>query len=160
MNALVNFERPQMARSLARGDTRDTLDRAHLFRLALGSIYGLNLLAAIALVLFNSEAVFPPDYARSDLALAAALWFCIAAITTLRTPESILLQAKGNFRDLAFASFVSCAVSVVLVVSLLLMASTVWSLAGILAGQAILAIQIWRLSGAWRKSLRPDTQTD
>jgi len=160
MNALSNFERPPLARAVAAGQIDAALDRVRGFRLAMVGIYAATLVAAAALMLTAPRAVFPEPYAAADVGVGVALWFAIAAITLVRAPESILLQAAGRLRDLAFAGIASCAASIAAVLLLLLVAPPVWSLAGILLGQAILALHTWRLAAQWRRAHAASAQPE
>lgn len=152
-NALGNFERPPLAAALSNGRYDDAFDRVSTLRRMLFVIYGMTLLLAGGLWIWLPDTIFPPEYDRGTLIAGLTLWFLIAGLTTARTPESLLLQALGEFRPLAWASAVSGGLSVVLVVGLLLIAAPVWSLAGVLAGQAVMAALLFRKAANARQAL-------
>ena len=137
INALTDFERPQMARQIGSGDWAGARSSARFFRLAL---IGGWLLTGVAILVLMREAprlLFPPQYAMADLEFATAMWIAIAALRVLWTPDSVLLQGAGAFRPLALASVVSSVVSVTGVLGLLLLGGPLWSLGGLLIGEIV-----------------------
>ena len=148
-NALTDFERPQLARLLAAGRFQEA-DRAILFfRLMLLMAWVGTVGLAALLMRFAPQALFPPQYDRPQLALGAWLWLAVAFVRLLRTPESVLLQASGQFRALAHASLISCGVSVAAVTVLLVTAGPVWSIVGVLAGEIVFAVWTRRQKTQW-----------
>lgn len=150
MNALTDFERPQMARQLDAGNFGGALHSLRTFRIAMIGIWALTALAAAALIIFAPRLIFPERYAINYLAVAAALWMAVAGIRSLRTADSVLLQAGGVFRELAYASMISSGVSVLAVIALLVWGGPLWSIAGILVGEVVYAAWIWREAARWR----------
>jgi O-antigen/teichoic acid export membrane protein len=69
----------------------------------------------------------------------------VALVRILRTPESTVLQASGEFRPLAVVTVYSAAVSIVAVVFMLWAGGLLWSIVGILIGEMLCGILIWRL---------------
>lgn len=151
MNALTDFERPQMARQLDAGSFDGALHSLRTFRIAMIGIWALTALAAAALIAFAPRLIFPERYAIDYLAVAAALWMAVAGMRSLRTADSVLLQAGGVFRELAYASMVSSGVSVLVVIALLVWGGPLWSIAGILVGETVYAGWIWREAARWRR---------
>ena len=150
MNALTDFERPQMARQLDAGRLDGALHSLRMFRFALVTIWVGTAIAAAALMVYAPRLIFPERYSVEYLATGAALWMAVAGMRSLRTPDSVLLQAGGMFRELAYASVISSGVSVTAVVVLLVVGGPLWSIAGILIGETIYAAWIWRQAGRWR----------
>jgi hypothetical protein len=151
-NALTEFERPQMARQLADGRRNETFATMRFFRIMLIAAWAATVLAALALMRYAPGALFPKDYDRGYLITGTLLWLAIAGVRTLRTAESVLLQAAGQFRALAHASMISCGVSIIGVVGLLLVGGPLYSLVGVLLGEAVFALWIWRAKGRWQAS--------
>lgn len=148
MNALSDFERPRMAR-LVSAREGDTVRRAMSeFTLTLMLVWFSSVIGAIVLLLWWPSAVVPAQYALRDFAIGVSLWFVVALVRILRTPAGVLLQASGNFRELAHASYASCAVSVVTVLGLILWAGAIWSVLGIFLGEVVVAWMIWKISGS------------
>jgi putative peptidoglycan lipid II flippase len=69
----------------------------------------------------------------------------------VRTPDSVLLQAAGEFQALARTTYLSSAVSVLSTLGLLLAFGPIASLAGILAGDLVMTAQILSLARRWRR---------
>lgn len=153
MNALTDFERPQMARQLGKGDKEGAAGSMRALRLALIGVWAVCALIGLALMRYAPLALFPARYEMGVLAVGVALWLAISGLRSLRTPDSVLLQAAGQFRPLAHASFWSCGISVMAVWGLLETMGPVWSLLGILAGEAVAAMIVWRQGKAWREGV-------
>ncbi|WP_441234167.1 hypothetical protein [Bradyrhizobium sp. 930_D9_N1_4] len=151
MNALTDFERPQMARQLDAGSFDGALHSLRTFRIAMIGIWALTAVAAVALIALAPRLVFPERYAIDYVAAAAALWMAVAGMRSLRTADSVLLQAGGVFRELAYASMISSGVSVLAVIALLFWVGPLWSIAGILIGEVVYAAWIWREAALWRR---------
>jgi O-antigen/teichoic acid export membrane protein len=154
MNALTDFERPQMARQLDAGHFDGALHSLRTFRIALIGIWVATALAAAALIVYWPRLIFPERYAINYLTVAAVLWMAVAGMRSLRTADSVLLQAGGIFRELAHASMISCIISVLAVIALLAWGGPLWSIAGILIGEAVYAAWIWREAARWKARQR------
>lgn len=151
MNALTDFERPHMARQMGKGDTDGAVGSMRALRMALIAVWMFCAFIGLALMHYAPLVIFPARYEMGVLVVGVALWFAISGVRSLRTPESVLLQAAGQFRPLAYASFWSCAISVLAVWVLLVTMGPVWSLLGILAGEVVSALIVWRQGKAWRE---------
>lgn len=153
MNALTEFERARMARQLGASDVAGARASARDFRLALIATWIATAAATALLLAYRPGIVFPTQYSRPFLVAGSALWMAVAAVRLLRMPESCLLQAGGVFRPLALASVWASAISVVGVSVLLLAGGTLWSIVGILLGEAVFAAWIWRETRLWLRRL-------
>lgn len=149
-NALTEFERPQMARQLAAGQTGEALATTRFFRIMLIGAWAATVVVALVLMRYAPGALFPKTYDRGYLMIGTLLWLAIAGVRTARTPESVLLQAAGQFKPLAHASMISCGVSIIGVLGLLLLGGPLYSLVGVLLGEAVFAVWIWRAKERWR----------
>ncbi|MDB5622649.1 MAG: hypothetical protein JWR39_1212, partial [Devosia sp.] len=144
MNALTDFERPQLVRLLAgTGNAAALRGAVGFFRLALLLVWAGCLAAALAVLIWQPRLLFPEQYQLDIIWTGALLWLGIALIRTLRTPDSVLLQAGGEFRTLAFASVVSCGISIGIVAVMVAQGNLVFSLLGIALGEAVFAVGIW-----------------
>jgi O-antigen/teichoic acid export membrane protein len=151
LSALCDVERPFMALSIAGGETAKAERCMREFRAMGAAIWvGTVLLCACVLGWFP-EALSKQNYRPGDVAAVVALWAAIMAMRLLRTPESVLLQAAGEFRVLARTTYLSSAVSVGLTLGLLLTFGAVASLAGILAGDAVMTVQVLLAARRWRR---------
>ena len=150
MNALTEFERAQMARQI--GDKRIDLAVASMrfFRSVLMGGWVVTGIGVAVLLQYFPRLIFPDHYSLSLLTMGAALWMAVAGVRLLRTPDSALLQAAGAFRPLAFASVVSSGISIVAVVVLVATNGALWSIAGVLIGEIVLAYWIRRQARRWQ----------
>ena len=151
-NALTDFERPQMARQISDGRIDLARRGVSLFRFALMAMWAATAVAAWLVLAYAPRLLFPAQYELHVLAIGAALWMSVAAIRLLRQPDSVLLQAAGRFRPLAYASVASCGISISAVALLLLFSGPLWSIAGIFLGELVCAIMIWRQARRWREA--------
>jgi O-antigen/teichoic acid export membrane protein len=145
MNALSEWERPRMAAAIAQGRMGDVRRAARHFRLALAAAWLGTAALAVAVLALAPRLIFPPQYDLRFVTQAAALWMLVALVRILRTPESTVLQASGEFRPLAVVTVYSAAVSIVAVVFMLWAGGLLWSIVGILIGEMLCGILIWRL---------------
>ena len=108
-----------------------------LFRRVLLAVW-LLLLAVVALLFaFNPRILFPSSYRIDDLMTCAALWLAVGAMSVVRAPESTLLQAAGAFRQLSTATLFAAVASVLAVFILVVVIGPIWSVGGVLLGQAV-----------------------
>lgn len=145
MNTLGEFERPRLARAIVRdADPSELRGTVRIAWLVLAVAWlGTAFLAAVLLA-YKPYLIFPPAYERGDLVTGVSLWLAVAAARCWRAPESTLLQAAGRFRGLAWASLMSCWISVAGVVAALLLAGPLASLGGVLLGEIVFAIWVTR----------------
>lgn len=160
VNALSEYERAQMARSIGNDDISGARHAVSGFRNMLGVVWIATALATAALLIFAPRLLFPVHYPLQDLGIGASLWLAVAAVRFARAPESSLLQAGGAFRPLAFASVYSCAFSMLGVLVLLLLFGPLWSILGTLVGELVFAAWTWREARRWgERKLRPVART-
>jgi hypothetical protein len=152
MNALSEYERAQMARHLGEQRTDLALSAVKLFRVALAVTLVTTAVASTLLLWLAPRLVFPAQYGLGVLSIGTALWMTVSAARLARLPESVLLQAAGAFRVLAFASVLSSVGSVVSVIALMALFGPLWSIAGILFGELLMAIWIFRQAARWRST--------
>jgi len=150
MNALSEFERPQMARQIASRDLRSAQRSARMFLCVLALTWALTAAGGVLLVVYSPEVIFPSEYSHSYLIAGMALWLGVTFMRILRTPDSVLLQAAGMFRWLAHASIISSVVSIAAVTILLVLGGPLWSLGGVLLGEAVFAAWTWYQARRWR----------
>ena len=155
MNALSEFERPQIARKLASGNSQDVAKTIRFFRYILMAAWVGTACLGLVLFKFAPQKLFPPQYGLATLILGSILWMLVAGMRQFRTPESVLLQAAGAFRPLANASLLSSVISIVAVLALFRLFGPIWSIAGILAGEMVFAISVWVQSGRYRQGVMP-----
>ncbi len=148
--ALPDMERPKMARHIAAGDIAGAFRSVKEFRTAAGAIWLATILMSGALLIWFPHLVLKKGYDETQAIMVVVLWAAIMAVRTLRTPESVCLQAAGQFRLLAGASGWSSVVSLVATLSLLLVWGPIASLGGILAGDLMFTGRIFALTRKWK----------
>ena len=152
MMALTDFERPALAQQIQSEEIGLITRSLRIFRFTLIVAWVATAIAASMLTIYAPTLIFPARYSADHLPAVAAIWMIIAALRLLRTPESALLQAAGLFRPLAMASVISSGVSVGLVATLLAIGGPLWSLVGIVIGEASCTLWVHRQTYFWRKS--------
>jgi O-antigen/teichoic acid export membrane protein len=150
LSALPDLERPVMARRLAAGDPAGALRSVKEFRTATGAIWLLTVLLAGALLMWFPQLILKKGYDETQIVVVVAIFAAIVAVRTLRMPESVFLQAAGEFRALAGASLWSSLTSIAATLGLLLLAGPVFSLIGILAGDLVMTARIFGLTRDWK----------
>lgn len=148
--ALPDLERPAMARAIAGGNIARACQIVKEFRTAIGAIWLATLLLAGVVLIWFPHLVLKQGYDERQALVVVALFAAIMAIRALCTPESVLLQAAGQFRGLADASLWSSVVSFAATLVLLLTIGPIASLGGILAGEGVMATNIFALSRRWK----------
>jgi O-antigen/teichoic acid export membrane protein len=149
MNALTEFERAQMAREVGGGRLDLAMAAVRFFRMAMIGAWIVTVGAVAVLLRVSPHDVFPSRYPLEFLVIGAALWMLVAGVRLLRAPESTLLQAAGQFRNLALASVISSVFSVAAVLILLFTAGVLWSICGILVGETMYCLWIHRECRRW-----------
>ena len=147
--AIPDRERPIMARQLGNGDHAGARHSVNQFRIAAGAVWFATVIASTALLLWFPNVVLRKGYDPSQALLVLAFFAAITAARTFRTPESVLLQAAGQFRGLASASLAASLVSLGATFVLLLLAGPVYSLLGVLAGELVVTARVLTLSRNW-----------
>jgi hypothetical protein len=151
-SALPDLERPAMARAIAAYDMAAVARVQHHFSWGLAAAWAVNLLACAALLAFFPLLVLKKGYALDDVILVAALSAVIMAVRAWRTPPSVLLQAAGQFKELASIGTISGAVSVAATLILLLTLGPIASLAGILMGELVILFRVRQMARDWWKA--------
>ena len=150
MQALPDAERATMARALVAGKfDQATRAMAHFRVAALCVLAGTAALAA-AIMLFFPEFVLKRGYDETSVVIVICAWIMVMCVRSLRTPDSVLLQAAGEFKSLAAASVRSSLVSVFLTGALLFAFGPLVSLGGILAGE----LTMWQRIAVLGRKLR------
>jgi O-antigen/teichoic acid export membrane protein len=150
LSALPDLERPEMGRRIAAGDKLGALSSVKEFRTAAGAVWLATLLLAGVVLMWFPHLVLKHGYDVGQVLIVLAFWGAITAVRVARTPESVLLQAAGEFRALAAASGWSSLASMAVTLLLMLAFGPVASLGGILIGELVMTSRIFALSGRWK----------
>lgn len=150
-NALGEYERPQMARLIAAGETAELRRTMRLFfwvlMLAWLSAVGL----AVGVLRLAPQLVFPPDYDLSLVGTAALSWIGVTLLILMQVPANIMVQAAGGFRLLARAVIWSSLVNVAVVALALLFLAPVWTIAAMALGWLVDLVLVQRAARRqWR----------
>jgi O-antigen/teichoic acid export membrane protein len=150
LTALPDLERPEIGRRIAAGDKHGALSSVKEFRTAAGAVWLATLLLAGIVLMWFPHLVLKHGYDVRQVLVVLALWGAITAVRVARTPESVLLQAAGEFRALAAASGWSSLASLAITLVLMLVMGPVASLGGILIGELVMTARIFALSHRWQ----------
>ena len=142
-NALMEYERAQMARMVVAKNRSRALSSMRLLRAILLLICLATAMIAVALLLWAPTLLYPSQYAMDMLVVGTACWIAVATIRAVRVPDSALLQAAGQFRRLAYASMFASVISIALVAACLSNAQPIWSIAGMGIGELAMTIWLW-----------------
>jgi hypothetical protein len=144
VNALVEFERARAAHRIARREFAAIAQaRLHLRLLLLAVWIATGVLAGLVI------AFAPAQYMVGKFGLATVmtgtiLWLGVALARLLHAPEGVILLAAGRFRQLAWISGWTAAVSLLAVLGLVQVLTPVHSIAGIVLGEGAFAFAAWR----------------
>jgi hypothetical protein len=119
------------------------------FGYGLAAAWAVNIIACVALLAFLPLLVLKKGYALHDVILVAGLSAVIMAVRAWRTPLAVLLQAAGQFKELAGIGTSSGAVSVAATLILLLAFGPIASLIGILLGELVILFYVRRMTRQW-----------
>lgn len=140
--SLTQLERPALARAMSAGHMDAILPIVRRFTLVLVAIALATALLAAGIMHFAPSLVFKPGLDPHDVMIATAIWSAIMLVLCIQTPLSVVLQAGGQFRELAFASIRACGVTICMVLLLLFAFGSVYSALGVLAGQLVMTADI------------------
>lgn len=150
LTALPDLERPIMARDIAKGNIAHAWRAVKEFRTAAGAVWLATLILAAVILLWYPKLLVKSEYDITQVIVVIAIWATIMAVRSMRTPESVLLQAAGEFRALAMPSVWSSLVSLGATLALLLAFGPVASLLGILIGDLVMTANVIGVTRRWR----------
>lgn len=151
-NALSDFERPQMARSLAARSEGDLLASMRLFQAVLIAIWGVSALVAVGIVRYHPDLIFSPQYDVDVVSFATVSWMVVSFIILLQVPANTMLQAAGDFRSLASATFTSSIINVTAVSLALVWLGPVWTVPALALGWLVDLVLVKRAANRrWRQ---------
>lgn len=150
ITSLTQLERPSLSRAVSAKDIRKARAINRTFLTVLLLIWLAATLAASVVLLARPELIAGQHYDVSELQLAFGFLAAIALLQVIQTPASVFLQAARQFRMLAMASLLASAFSILLAAAFLAAAGPVFSLLGIIAGKALMTLQVLRRSMRWK----------
>lgn len=151
-SALPDLERPAMSRAMAANDMAALSRIQRHFTWGLFATWLVNVIACAAVLAFFPLLVVKKGYALHDVVVVAILSAVIMAVRAWRTPLAVLLQAAGQFKELAGIGTISGTFSVLATLTLLLMLGPIASLGGILVGELVILIRVIQITRSWRRA--------
>lgn len=148
-NALTEFERPRIGRDIGVGRIDRATGALKPFLSTLFFVWVGNVGASAALLCWIPGLLFSEAYAFPTIVAGTALFLLLTLVKVVCAPRSVLLQAAGEFRALAVASLASSMVSLVSVALLLFIVPPVYTLLGVVLGESVYAVLIWRVARRW-----------
>jgi O-antigen/teichoic acid export membrane protein len=152
LTSLTQLERPAVARSLAAADLSAALHAVRRFRVAVLCVWSVTIAAGVVVLAWYPQLLFKSAYELGSLSVAFSLWAVISLLQCWSTPSSILLQAAQWFRPLAVWGVACAALAILAVIVLVLTAPPIYSLFGIVLGQAAANISMFVLEFRLKRS--------
>jgi O-antigen/teichoic acid export membrane protein len=149
-SALPDLERPAMSRAIAAKDMSHLSRIRSHFTFGLSAAWAANMLLCAALLMFFPALLLKKGYALHDVIVVAVISAFIMAIRALRTPFAVLLQAAGEFKELANIGTVSAVVSVAVTLVLLVAFGPIPSLGGIVLGELVILAKVRSMARDWK----------
>lgn len=145
--ALTQYERPRMAHAIAERNENALQNDVRAFTLASLLAWLGNSALVLVLVFIATGLIGRKDYPASEIHVSAILLIAVFLVRALRGAESAALQAGGYFRPLAWASVVAAPLTAIPAAIVVMIRPTepVWSLLGVLLGEAVMCALIRRL---------------
>jgi hypothetical protein len=150
-SALPDLERPAMSRAIAATDSAALSRILRHFACGLWATWLVNALLCAAVLAFFPLLVLKKGYALHDVIAVAILSAVIMAVRAWRTPLAVLLQAAGEFKELASIGTASGTLSVLATLALLLAFGPIASLGGIFLGELVILIRVIQMVRDWRR---------
>lgn len=151
-SALPDLERPAMSRAIANGDMAALSRIRRHFTWGLAAAWLANMLLCAVLLAIFPLLVLKKGYLLHDVVLVAILASVIVALRVWRTPLAVLLQAAGQFKELAGIGVQSGALSVIATLTLLLMFGPIASMGGIMLGELVILIRVLQMTRDWKRA--------
>lgn len=149
ITSLTQLERPVMARHLSSGDITAALRSVAFFRVAVILTWAGTIAAGLACLVWFPRLLFKSSYDIETIKIAFFLWAWISLLQSWSTPPSVLLQAAQWFKPLASFGVASAIIAIVAVLASALLLPPVYTLIGILIGQATMNWSIKALKTRW-----------
>lgn len=154
LTALPDREGPVMARTIAGGEIKRALRSAKEYRAVVAALWTANQMLAASILIWFPALIARKGYDAPSIVAVVAIWALIAAARGARAPDVMLLFSARKFQVLGNASVLSSVVALLATLALLLAFGPVFSLFGILAGDAAMwfavraGVQNWKRSDA------------
>lgn len=155
LTSLTQLERPAMARCLSAGDMPAALRGVRRFRTAVLGVWSVTIAAGVFVLAWYPHLLFKSSYDLPSLSIAFSLWAVISLLQCWSMPSSILLQAAQWFRPLAMWGLACAALAILAVAILVLTVAPIYSLLGIVLGQAVTNLSMVMLEARLKRRANP-----
>ena len=149
LGSLLQSERPMLVKAQNAGNHQQVQQlRASISNIAIVAFSG-NGLVLFLIFMFWPAWLWPESATRNESAWALMLWSLIALLRALRASISAWMQAADQFQPLARVTYLSAAWTIPAVLFCWWLAGPVASLLGVLSGEVLLYILLWRAKRKW-----------
>jgi len=152
LGALPDIDQPVMARRIGQKDLKGAFRVVNEFRTAAGAVLAATILLSVVLVVWFPHLLLK-HYGVPQVLVVLAFWVAITALRVVRTPEAVFVQATGNYPALARISFYAGAVTLAATLALLIAFGPIASLGGVVAGEVVMVVMLFVLTGSWRRKI-------
>jgi hypothetical protein len=149
-SALPDLERPLMTRQIAAHDWGGVERTRREFGFGLIAALLLTLALDAVLLIWFPLLVLKRGYDLHDVLIVTALCASIMMVRVLRAPQAVQLQAAGLFKQLAMIGGISCTVSLLSVLALLMAFGPIASLGGVFLGEMAILLRCHTLLRDWK----------
>jgi len=145
LGSLLQSERPRLVQARMAGDLKRLLSvTAGIRHVAVASFMG-NALILLLLFIYWPALLWPEPDSRQEFLLALVLWSLVAGCRALRSSATAWMQAADLFAPLARVTYLSAAWTIPAVLVTWWLAGPIASLSGVLSGEVLLCLLLWRV---------------
>ncbi|MFN6971392.1 MAG: hypothetical protein ACK4NN_11040 [Rheinheimera sp.] len=145
LGSLIQSERPMLVQARNAGKhSRVQQLTASIRNIAIVAFLG-NVLVLLLVFMFWPILLWPEPASRTEFGLALILWSLVALFRALRASTTAWMQAADQFAPLARVTYLSAAWTIPAVVICWWLAGPIASLLGVLSGEVLLGILLWRV---------------
>jgi hypothetical protein len=149
-SALPDMERPLMTRQIAAHDWNGLKRTRRNFGFGLAAALLATLALDAALLTWFPLLVLKRGYDLQEVLVVTALCAAIMLVRALRVPQAVQLQAAGLFKQLAAIGSLSCVISLLTVLALLMAFGPIASLGGVFLGELTILLRCRALLQDWQ----------
>ncbi|MDV3482257.1 lipopolysaccharide biosynthesis protein [Sphingobium yanoikuyae] len=146
ITAMTLLERPRLAAAMAAKAIERVKSIRRQLRYIFYSVFVLNLSLIACAMIFFKKYFDKGKYDITVIGTAMALWMCVIFVRTVRTQDSVFLQAAREFRPLAMTSVIAAPVSLVLAAFMTQVFNPLFSIVGIILGEITMTCLVIRLA--------------
>lgn len=160
VTALTQLERPRMARAIGEGDYAKAITAERHFLMAVIAAWTMTAIAVTVIITEFPHLISKPSISFPTVVTGVLLCAVLTLIQCTQAPASVLIQSRGEFKKLAFASVFSSGIGVGGATLMCLLVAPVWSLAGVALAQFVLWVYIRMINQGWKRTIREPRLAD